>query len=60
MAENMDPFQVQKTSPQNSLFRTPIFINIFICTAKRPSSEHGKIKKPEMNFFPEDFVKWVV
>ena len=53
MAKNMDPLWVQITSAKN-LFRTPIYIKFFICTAKRPWSEHGKLKNLRI-FFSSSF-----
>ena len=46
MAENLDPFRVQKHL-QKTPVRTLIFINFFICIAKRPSGQQGKNNKPE-------------
>ena len=42
LAENMDLIRVQKCL-QRTPFRTLIFINFFVCTAKIPSSQQGKL-----------------
>ena len=49
IAKNMDPLRVQKCF-QRTPFITLIFINFFVYTAKRPSSQFGKNKK--LFFFP--------